>query len=113
MARLCVVRNIDSAHGKHIHGHTFKIEINFVDKLINNMVGNLDFHEINPKIDSVISKLDKTYIDDVIGVRATVENIAIYIINELKAINNLYSVIVWEGSDKYVEILKEELANEK
>lgn len=113
MARLCVVRNIDSAHGKHIHGHTFKIEINFVDKLINNMVGNLDFHEINPKIDSVISKLDKTYIDDVIGVRATVENIAIYIINELKAINNLYSVIVWEGSNKYVEILKEELANEK
>ena len=113
MARLCVVRNIDSAHGNHIHGHTFKIEINFVDKLINNMVGNLDFHEINPKIDSVISKLDKTYIDDVIGVRATVENIAIYIINELKDINNLYSVIVWEGLDKYVEILKEELVNEK
>ena len=109
MARLCVIRNIDSAHGKHIHGHTFKIEINFVDKLINNMVGNLDFHEINPKIDSVISKLDKTYIDDVIGPRATVENIAIYIINELKDINNLYSVIVWEGSDKYVEILKEEI----
>ena len=109
MARLCVIRNIDSAHGKHIHGHTFKIEINFVDKLINNMVGNLDFHEINPKIDSVISKLDKTYIDDVIETRATIENIAIYIINELKDINNLYSVIVWEGSDKYAEILKEEI----
>lgn len=112
MARLCVVRNIDSAHGKHIHGHTFKIEINFVDKLINNMVGNLDFHEINPKIDSVISKLDKVYIDDIIKTRATIENIAIYIINELKDINNLYSVIVWEGTDKYAEILKEELDNE-
>lgn len=109
MARLCVIRNIDSAHGKHIHGHTFRIEINFVDQLVNNMVGNLDFHEINPKIDSVISKLDKTYIDDVIRTRATVENIAIYIVNELKNINNLYSVIVWEGTDKYVEILKEEL----
>lgn len=109
MARLCVIRNIDSAHGKHIHGHTFKIEINFVDELVNHMVGNLDFYEINPKIDSVISKLDKIYIDDVIGTRATVENIAIYIINELKDINNLYSVIVWEGSDKYVEILKEEI----
>ena len=109
MTRLCVIRNIDSAHGKHIHGHTFKIEINFVDKLINNMVGNLDFHEINPKIASVISKLNKTYIDDVIETRATIENIAIYIINELKDINNLYSVIVWEGSDKYAEILKEEI----
>lgn len=37
------------------------------------------------------------------------ENMAIYIINELTDINNLYSVIVWEGSDKYVEILKGEL----
>ena len=66
MARLCIIKNIDSAHGKNIHGYTFKIEINFVDKLINNMVGNLDFHDINPKIDYVINKLDKTYIDDVI-----------------------------------------------
>ena len=113
MAKLCIIRNIDSAHGKHIHGHTFRIEINFVDKLVNNMVGNLDYHEITPKIDSVINKLDKTYIDDVIKTRATVENIAIYIINELKDINNLYSVIVWEGSDKYVEVLMEELKSEK
>lgn len=109
MARLCVIRNVDSAHGKHIHGHTFRIEINFVDKLINNMVGNLDFHEINPKIDLVISKIDKTYIDDVIKAKATVENIAIFILNQLKDIENLYSVIVWEGSDKYAEVKKEEI----
>lgn len=109
MAKLGIIRYIDSAHGKHIHGHTFKIEIKFVDKLINNMVGDLDFHEINPKIDSVLDKIDKAYIDDVIGTRATVENIAIYILNELKDIESLYSVIVWEGSDKYAEILKEEI----
>ncbi len=109
MARHCVIRNIDSAHGKHIHGHTFRIEINFVDKLVNNIVGNLNFHEINPKIDLVISRLDKTYIDDLIENRATVENIVIYIINELKDINNLYSVIGWGGRDKYVEILREEI----
>ncbi len=36
------------------------------------MVGNLDFYEISLKIDYVISKLDKTYIDDVIGTGATV-----------------------------------------
>ena len=74
---------------------------------------HLEFNNITPKIDSVINKLDKTYIDDVIKTRATVENIAIYIINELKDINNLYSVIVWEGSDKYVEVLMEELKSEK
>lgn len=109
MAKLCVIRNIEAAHGKKIHGHTFKIEIKFEDKLINNMVGNLDFHEINSKIDKVINNLDKSYIDDVIKTRATVENIAIYIINELKSINNLYSVTVWEGQDKYVEVLKNEI----
>ena len=109
MARLCVIREINSAHGKHIHGHTFRIEINFVDKLVNNMVGNIDFHEINPKIDEVIKKLDKTYIDDVIGMKATIENIANYIINELKDQQNLYSVIVYEGKNQYVEVLKEEV----
>lgn len=109
MARLCIIREINSAHGKHIHGHTFRIEINFVDKLVNNMVGNIDFHEINPKIDEVIKKLDKTYIDDVIQTKATIENIASYIINELKDQKNLYSVIVYEGKNQYVEVLKEEV----
>ena len=109
MARLCIIRTIDAAHGKHVHGHTFKIEINFVDKLIDNMVGNIDFHDIIPKIDDVVKTLDKTYIDDVIKVRATIENIAIYIINHLKDIENLHSVRVWEGLDKYAEIFKEEV----
>lgn len=109
MARLCIIREINSAHGKHIHGHTFRIEINFIDKLVNNMVGNIDFHEINPKIDEVISKLDKTYIDDVLKVKATIENIACYIIKELKEQKNLYSVIVYEGKNQYVEVLKDEV----
>ena len=113
MARLGIVRTIDSAHGKHIHGHTFKIEIHFVDKLVNNMVGNIDFHEVNPVIDRVIDSLDKTYLDEVLGTRATVENIAIFIIKELKEFANLYSVMVWEGSDKYAEILKEEVIEDE
>lgn len=73
------------------------------------MVGNIDFHEINPKIDEVIKKLDKTYIDDVIQTKGTVENIASYIIKELKDQQNLYSVIVYEGKNQYVEVLKEEV----
>lgn len=109
MAKLCMIKTIDATHGRKIHGHTFKIEIKLKDKLINNMVGNIDFHEISPKIDRVINNLDKSYIDDVIKTRATVENIAIYIINELKDIKNLYSVVVWEGQDKYAEILKDEV----
>ncbi len=109
MAKLCVIRNINAAHGKHIHGHTFKIEVHFHGKLINNMVENLDFHEIELQIDGVISKLDKTYLDDFIKPRATIENIAIYILKELTHISALYSVVVYEGSDKYVEVFKEEV----
>lgn len=73
------------------------------------MVGNLDFNEINPKINAVISKLNKTYLDEIIPERATIENIAIYIIKKLNDLESLYSVIVWEGTDKFVEILKEEI----
>ena len=109
MAKLCIIREINSAHGKHIHGHTFKIVINFQDKLVNNMVGNLDFHVIEPKIDEIVSRLDKKYLDELITPRATIENIAIYIIKNLLEFNNLYSVIVWEGPAKYVEIFKEEI----
>ena len=112
MARLCVIKTIDSAHGKHVHGHTFRIEINFVAKLQNGMVGNLDFHEIKPKIDEVIQTLDKTYIDEVLGCRGTVENIAIYILNSLKEIDSLSSVLVYEGMNQYVEIFKSELEEE-
>ena len=109
MAKLSIIREINSAHGKHIHGHTFKIEINFQDKLVDNMVGNLDFHVLEPKIDEVISTLDKKYLDEFITPRATIENIAIYIIKNLQEFENLYSVIVFEGATKYVEIFKEEI----
>lgn len=109
MARLCIIREINSAHGKQIHGHTFRIEIHFQDKLINNMVGNIDFHEVESMIDSIISKLDRVYLDEVIKPRATIENIALYILKKLEEYENLYSVVVYEGTTKYVEILREEM----
>lgn len=109
MAKLTIIREINSAHGKHIHGHTFKIEIHFQGEVINNMVGDIDFYEISPQIDKVISELDKTYLDDLIKPRATIENIAIYILKELMHIPALYSVVVYEGVYKYVEVFKGEI----
>ena len=44
-----------------------------------------------------------------IQTKGTVENIASYIIKELKDQQNLYSVIVYEGKNQYVEVLKEEV----
>lgn len=66
------------------------------------MVGNLDFHVIEPQI-------DKIYLDDVSKPRATIENIAIYLLKNLVNFQKLYSIKVWEGKDKNVEIFKEEI----
>lgn len=112
MARLCIVKTIDSAHGRNVHGHTFRIEINFVSNLQNGMVGNLDFHVLQPKIDDVVKTLDKVYIDEVLGCRGTIENIAIYILKALREIDALSSVIVYEGMNQYVEVFKNELEEE-
>ena len=113
MAKLCISKEINAAHGKQIHGHTFTIQFIFKEKLINNMVQNIDFHVMEKTIDNVLSTLDKTYLDELIKPRATIENIAIYLLHSLKDIEALYSVIVYEGSLKYVEILKEELPEMK
>ena len=109
MAQLVVNKEINSAHGKKIHGHTFKIQIKFEGSIKDGMVDGIDFHDIMPKIEEVIKALDKKYLDDLLQTRATVENIAIYIINSLNNIEGLYSVIVWEGIDKYVEVFKADL----
>ena len=33
MAKLCVFRNINAAHGNHVHGHTFKKKFTFMGNL--------------------------------------------------------------------------------
>ncbi len=109
MALLTVIKEINSAHGEKIHGHTFKIEIEFKGIIENNMVKNIDFHDVMPLINEVINELDKKYIDEIINSRGTVENIAIYIIKKLNKISGLNAVSVWEGTDKYVKIFSEEI----
>ena len=109
MAKLTVLKEINSAHGRNIHGHTFQIEITFSGKIENNCVANLDFHELEKEIEFVLSELDKTYIDDTIKMRGTIENIGIFILKKLSYLENLYSIKVWEGKDKNIEILKEEI----
>lgn len=113
MALLTLIKEIDSAHGNRIHGHTFKIEFEFQGKITNGMVENIDFHEIEPIIETVLSKIHKTYIDDVIKTRGTVENISIYLIQQLKNIPSLNAISVWEGKDRFVKVYVKELEDEK
>ena len=86
MAKLGIVRYIDSAHGKKIHGHTFKIEIVFTGPVKDEMVDGIDFHAVIPVIENTLKTIDKKYLNEIpeLG-RATVENIAIYVLKNLSA----------------------------
>ena len=110
MAKLGIVRYIDSAHGRKIHGHSFKIEMVFSGPVKEEMVDGIDFHEVIPTVESVLKTIDKKYLNDIpeLG-RATVENIAIYIIKHLNEYKTLESVTVWEGLDKYATIFADEV----
>lgn len=109
MALLTIVKEINSAHGRKIHGHTFRIEIEFEGCIKDDFVDGIDFNAIKIPINEVIDKLDKKYIEDVIDCRGTVENIAVYIIKNLKHLKGLSAITVWEGPDKYVKIFSEEI----
>lgn len=110
MAELAVERVIDSAHGKKIHGHSFRVNVTFSGPVENDMVSGIDFHDAIDRVNEVLDKLDKKYLNDVEGMgRATVENIAIYIIRQLAKIDGLYSVTVWEGQDRYAKIYASEV----
>ena len=110
MAELAVERYIDSAHGRKIHGHSFRINVTFQGPVENNMVSGIDFHDAIDQVNAVLDTLDKKYLNDIEGMgRATVENIAVYIIMHLKDLAGLYAVTVWEGKDRYAKIYAEEV----
>lgn len=110
MAELAVERTIDSAHGRKIHGHSFKINVTFTGSVEDNMVAGIDFHDAIDKVNAVLNVIDKKYLNDIEGMgRATVENIAIYIIRNLKGVAGLDSVTVWEGKDRYAKIFVSEI----
>ncbi len=110
MAELAIERELNSAHGRKIHGHTFKVNVTFKGPVENEMVSGIDFHDAIDQVNEVLNPLDKIYLNDIEGMgRATVENIAIYIIKKLKGISALDSVTVWEGADRYAKIYSDEV----
>ena len=110
MAELAVERVINSAHGRKIHGHSFKINVSFNGPVENDMVSGIDFHDAIDQVNAVLDVIDKKYLNDIDGMgRATVENIAVYIIRHLKSVGGLHSVTVWEGLDRYAKIYASEV----
>ena len=109
MAQIGIVKNLIATHGKNVHEHNFKIEFIFVGNLDGDFVGGIDFHEVIPKIDEVLSGLQNKYLPSVEGVgRGSCENLAVYIFKKLD-IKYLTSVTVWEDADRFVKINKEDI----
>lgn len=109
MAEIGIVKNLNASHGSKVHQHCFKIEFVFDGKLDGDFVGGIDFHEVMPKIDSILSSLENKYLPEVSGIgRGTCENLAVYLFKNLN-MQNLKSIMIWEDIDRYAKIFREDL----
>ena len=125
-ARLAKVVHFEAAHqlpghtGKcaNLHGHSYTLEVS-VRGPINQALGAsddgmvMDFQELSAIIQrSVLQKLDHQFLNEVIGVRSTAENLAHWIWDALLAdgisASLLYRVRLWETATGYVEITRAE-----
>lgn len=111
MMRICREFYFDAAHFlprykgrcERLHGHTYKLEV-----IVEGEVGEggmvMDFNHLKEVVkDSIIRKLDHENLNEIFD-NPTAENIAQWIIDELKNKIPVYSVKLWEGNGKWVEV---------
>lgn len=111
MMRICREFYFDAAHFlpryngrcERLHGHTYKLEV-----VVEGEVGEggmvMDFNHLKEVVkDSIIRKLDHENLNEIFD-NPTAENIAQWIIDELKNKIPVYSVKLWEGNGKWVEV---------
>ncbi|MEJ5227251.1 6-carboxytetrahydropterin synthase QueD [Thermodesulfovibrio sp.] len=113
MYKLKIITDFDAAHqlrgykGKceNIHGHNWKVEIAVISESLNDIGIAIDFKELKMIAESVISKLDHTFLNEISPfneVNPSSENIARWIYYSLKDKFDKYpvrldSVTVWES----------------
>ncbi len=88
---------------EQFHGHTYRLEVGVIG-----MIGKggmvMDFNEMKRIVsEKITEKLDHRNLNDLFK-NPTAENIASWIFEELKKEMPLYSVKLWEGHGKWVEI---------
>lgn len=111
MAELGIEKFLRAEHGKKIHLHNFKIQFIFSGSLSGDYVSGIDFHDVMPKIDSILQQLENKYLPDVDGIgHGTCENLCCYLIRNLNH-PNLKSVRIWEDVDRFVEVFANEVPN--
>lgn len=91
---------------ERLHGHTYKLEV-----VLKGEVGRkgmlMDFTELKEIVNSsILELLDHSNLNDLFE-NPTAENIASWILNELKKKIPIYSVKLWEGQGKWVEACRD------
>lgn len=113
MYKLKIITDFDAAHqlrgykGKceNIHGHNWKVEIAVISESLNDIGIAIDFKELKIIAESVISKLDHTFLNEISPfneINPSSENIARWIYYSIKDKFDKYpvrldSVTVWES----------------
>jgi tetratricopeptide (TPR) repeat protein len=108
MATLGLIEKFRSWFGtKNIKTTTFSVEANLEGKVIRDFVEGFDYDTLKRRLKEVVLGLDRKYLDDIIG-RATIENIALYILFNLKEVR-ISSVKVKEGRKQFVTVSLEDI----
>lgn len=103
MAVLGLLDKFNGVHGtKEIRKTVFSVEATLEGRVERDFVGGIDYLDPRKKLRSVLDELEGRYLDDIVG-RATVENIALYMLFNLGA-SEFTSVRVTEGTSQYVTV---------
>ncbi|MDR2425809.1 MAG: 6-carboxytetrahydropterin synthase QueD [Endomicrobium sp.] len=110
--KLSVVKGFASAHclreykGKceNMHGHNWKVRAAFCGNKLDSTGMLMDFTDIKARLDKIIHYLDHKFLNEIPpfnDINPTAENIAAYILNELKKVEidtaKVCEVEVWES----------------
>lgn len=104
--RLGLVFWFKATHSVHtpFHKHNFRVEVILEGKLINGMVGGLDFNDIYPQIEKVIKQFEGKNLNKIMEI-PTVENIGRWILERIPQYKhaNVKYVRVWEAENRFAE----------
>lgn len=108
MAILGLLDKFKGVHGtKKIRKTTFFVEATLEGKIEKDFVAGLDYDDSRKVLNDILHNLEGKYLDDLLG-RATVENIALYLLFNLRSAG-FGSVKVTEGTDQYVTVFQEDI----
>lgn len=115
MAKLGIIKNFNASHGSDKHEHNFKVEVVLQGNIKDSMVNGIDFHDARNIVEEELKQLEGKYLNDYLNIKATVENIAIYLLKQLqkRKISNLYLIKIFEEADRYVKYMLKKLIRKR